>query len=111
MRSSRAGAGPTRAASSTPASPVRSARRSRAGESPRAVEAFAGRRPILGVCLGHQAIGEVFGGRIVRAETLMHGKTSLIHHDRRTIYEGVPDPFVATRYHSLVVARESVPAE
>ena len=84
---------------------------SRAGESPRAVEAFAGRRPILGVCLGHQAIGEVFGGRIVRAETLMHGKTSLIHHDRRTIYEGVPDPFVATRYHSLVVARESVPAE
>src|SRR5881628_3231924 len=83
---------------------------SRAGESPRAIEAFAGRRPVLGVCLGHQAIGEVFGGRVVRAPTLMHGKTSMIRHDGRTIYRGLPDPFEATRYHSLVVERESVPA-
>ena len=70
---------------------------------------FAGRIPILGVCLGHQSIGHVFGGRIVRAKKPMHGKTSLIHHDGRTIYRGLPDPFEAGRYHSLVIEPESVP--
>jgi anthranilate synthase/aminodeoxychorismate synthase-like glutamine amidotransferase len=83
---------------------------SRSGETPAAIEAFAGRRPILGVCLGHQAIGEMYGGRIVRASVLMHGKTSMIRHDGRTIFRGLPDPFEATRYHSLVVARDSIPA-
>jgi anthranilate synthase/aminodeoxychorismate synthase-like glutamine amidotransferase len=69
----------------------------------------AGRVPLLGVCLGHQALGQAFGGRVVRAPTLMHGKTSPIHHDGRTVFAGLPDPFVATRYHSLIVDRESVP--
>jgi anthranilate synthase component 2 len=66
--------------------------------------------PLLGVCLGHQALGQAFGGKIVRAPRLMHGKTSPIHHDGRTLFAGLPEPFEATRYHSLVVARESVPA-
>jgi anthranilate synthase/aminodeoxychorismate synthase-like glutamine amidotransferase len=81
-----------------------------AGLTPRVVERFAGRYPILGVCLGHQAIGEVFGGRIVRAPALFHGKVSSITHDGRTLYRGLPSPFVATRYHSLVIDPDSVPS-
>ncbi len=70
---------------------------------------LAGRMPILGVCLGHQAIGEAFGGRVIRAPYLMHGKTSRIHHDGKSIFAGVPQDFTATRYHSLIVERESLP--
>jgi anthranilate synthase/aminodeoxychorismate synthase-like glutamine amidotransferase len=70
----------------------------------------AGRVPLLGVCLGHQSLGQAFGGRVVRAPKLMHGKTSEIHHDGKTIFAGLMNPFTATRYHSLIVARESVPA-
>ena len=80
-----------------------------AGISCEAIERFAGEIPILGVCLGHQAIGHVFGGDIVRAPRLMHGKTCPINHDGRTIFEGLPDPFEAVRYHSLVIDPPSVP--
>lgn len=80
-----------------------------AGISCACIREFAGKIPILGVCLGHQAIGFVYGGRIVNAKRLMHGKTSLIYHNRRTIFAGLPDPFEATRYHSLLVERKTLP--
>jgi anthranilate synthase/aminodeoxychorismate synthase-like glutamine amidotransferase len=80
------------------------------GLTPKVIERFAGRHPILGVCLGHQAIGEGFGGRIVRAPSIFHGKVSEIHHDGRGVFAGLPNPFPATRYHSLVVDPSSVPA-
>jgi len=82
-----------------------------AGISEDVLRRFAGRLPLLGVCLGHQALGEVFGGRIVRAARLMHGKTSPILHKGRGIFAGLDNPFEATRYHSLIVERESLPAE
>lgn len=81
-----------------------------AGHSVEVVQQFAGKRPILGVCLGHQSIAEAFGGKIIRAPRLMHGKTSMIEHDRKTIFAGLPHPFEATRYHSLVVERETLPS-
>ncbi|MBI4691477.1 MAG: aminodeoxychorismate/anthranilate synthase component II [Nitrospirae bacterium] len=80
-----------------------------AGISIDLIKHFAGRIPILGVCLGHQSIGAAFGGDIVRAARLMHGKTSMIHHDGKTIFAGLPDPFEATRYHSLVIKKETLP--
>jgi anthranilate synthase/aminodeoxychorismate synthase-like glutamine amidotransferase len=80
-----------------------------AGIAVEAIREFAGEVPMLGVCLGHQAIGEAFGGNVVRAKTLMHGKTSEICHDSQTIFRGLPYRFKATRYHSLVVDKESVP--
>jgi para-aminobenzoate synthetase component II len=81
-----------------------------AGISMEVVKHFAGKMPILGVCLGHQAIGAAFGGDIIRAPRLMHGKISLIHHDGKTIFEGLPNPFEATRYHSLLIRKETLPA-
>lgn len=82
-----------------------------AGVSVDAVRYFAGKVPIFGVCLGHQTIGYAFGSAVVKAKTLMHGKTSLIHHDGKTIFADVENPFIATRYHSLAVSRESLSAE
>jgi len=80
-----------------------------AGISEEAILRMAGRIPILGVCLGHQCIGSAFRGRIIRADRLMHGKSSLIYHDGKTIYRGLPNPFQAIRYHSLLIERESLP--
>jgi para-aminobenzoate synthetase component 2 len=80
-----------------------------AGESLALVEAFAGNIPLFGVCLGHQCIGQAFGGKVVRADRLMHGKTSPIHHDGTGVFAGLPNPFDATRYHSLLVERKSLP--
>jgi anthranilate synthase/aminodeoxychorismate synthase-like glutamine amidotransferase len=80
-----------------------------AGISIPVIEKFAGRIPILGVCLGHQSIGQVFGGNVIRAENLMHGKTSQIYHDGKRIFRDIPSPFTATRYHSLIIERESLP--
>ncbi|HOP17866.1 MAG: aminodeoxychorismate/anthranilate synthase component II [Gammaproteobacteria bacterium] len=80
-----------------------------AGVSVDAIRAFAGRIPILGVCLGHQSIGQAFGGRIVHARSVMHGKTSPIHHRSIGVFSDLPNPFEATRYHSLVIERESLP--
>jgi len=82
---------------------------SKAGISVGVVQKFSGKVPILGVCLGHQSIGQAFGGKIVRASKLLHGKTSDIFHDGKTIYKGIPKPFTATRYHSLIVEKESLP--
>ena len=80
-----------------------------AGISVEVVQKFSGKVPILGVCLGHQSIGQAFGCKIVRASKLLHGKTSDIFHDGKTIYKGIPKPFTATRYHSLIVEKESLP--
>ncbi len=80
-----------------------------AGISVDLIRTFAGRIPILGVCLGHQAVGQAFGGKVVSAPTIMHGKVSEIQHDGRTIFKGMSQPFIATRYHSLIVERECLP--
>jgi anthranilate synthase/aminodeoxychorismate synthase-like glutamine amidotransferase len=82
-----------------------------AGISVDLVREFAGRVPMLGVCLGHQAIGAAFGGNVVRADEIMHGKTSLIHHNDNGVFAGLPNPFIATRYHSLIVERASLPPD
>jgi para-aminobenzoate synthetase component 2 len=82
-----------------------------AGITMEAIETLAGKLPILGVCLGHQAIGQVFGGRVVRAPRLFHGKSSIVQHDGKTIFDGLENPFPAGRYHSLIVERETLPAE
>jgi len=80
-----------------------------AGISVDVIRSWSGRVPILGVCLGHQSIGRAFGGNVIRAPKVWHGKTSDIHHDNRTVFGGLDDPFAATRYHSLIVERESLP--
>ena len=82
-----------------------------AGISVELIRHFTGKVPVLGVCLGHQAIGEAFGGKVVRARNLMHGKTSRVEHDGRTIFQGVASPMTDTRYHSLIVSEERLPAE
>ena len=82
-----------------------------AGISIDLIKHFAGKVPVLGVCLGHQAIGEAFGGRVVRAAHLMHGKTSSVVHDNKTIFRGLPQPMTATRYHSLIVEEKDLPLE
>lgn len=80
-----------------------------AGISMQAIKRFGPKIPVLGVCLGHQSIAQVFGGRVVSAKRIMHGKTSQIHHDGKTIYKGLPNPFEAVRYHSLIVERKTLP--
>ncbi|MCE5313021.1 MAG: aminodeoxychorismate/anthranilate synthase component II [Nitrospiraceae bacterium] len=80
-----------------------------AGISIEVIKSFAGKIPLLGVCLGHQSIGAAFGAEIIRAPKLMHGKTSSIQHDSRTIYRGLPNPFDATRYHSLIIKKDTLP--
>ena len=82
-----------------------------AGISRELIRHFAPKLPILGVCLGHQSLGDVFGGQVLRARRPMHGKTSMIHHDGRGVFAGLPNPFEATRYHSLIVPEETLPAE
>jgi anthranilate synthase/aminodeoxychorismate synthase-like glutamine amidotransferase len=82
---------------------------SKAGISKEVIKHFAGKIPLLGVCLGHQSVVEAFGGEIIKAKKLMHGKTSMISHDDKTIFKGLPNPFAATRYHSLVVNRANLP--
>ena len=82
-----------------------------AGISIALIRHFAGKVPVFGVCLGHQAMGEAFGGKVVRAKNLMHGKTSRVEHDGKTIFRGVESPMTATRYHSLIVAEDSLPAD
>ena len=82
-----------------------------AGISVAAIRYFAGKIPLLGVCLGHQSIGAAYGGNVIRSASLMHGKTSPIHHDGQGLFAGLPSPFNATRYHSLVIERESFPEE
>jgi para-aminobenzoate synthetase component II len=82
-----------------------------AGISKAVIRHFAGRVPVLGVCLGHQAMGEEYGGLIVRADRIMHGKTSQIYHDEMGLYAGIPNPFTATRYHSLVIRPDTLPSE
>lgn len=82
-----------------------------AGISIGIIEHMAGKVPVLGVCLGHQSLGEAFGGQVVRAPQLMHGKTSFIQHGGKGIFEGMPNPFIATRYHSLIVERETLPEQ
>jgi len=84
---------------------------SEAGLSKAVIAHFGPRIPLLGVCLGHQSIGEVFGGKVIRAPRLMHGKTSLIYHDHQGVFQGLADPMICTRYHSLVVPEETLPAE
>ena len=82
-----------------------------AGVCVEVIRRFAGQVPLLGVCLGHQAIGQAFGGHVVRAPAIMHGKTSRIHHDKKTIFNHLPQDFVATRYHSLIVERKTLPKQ
>ena len=82
-----------------------------AGISVEVIRRFAGRVPLLGVCLGHQSLAFAFGGEIIRADRLMHGKTSLVKHDNRTIFQGLPNPFEATRYHSLIVNKDTLPGD
>jgi anthranilate synthase/aminodeoxychorismate synthase-like glutamine amidotransferase len=82
-----------------------------AGISVDAIKRFAGTLPLFGVCLGHQSLAYAFGGQIVHADRLMHGKTSMVHHDGKTIFQGLPNPFEATRYHSLIVKRETLPQD
>lgn len=80
-----------------------------AGISMEAIRHFAGKIPVFGVCLGHQSIAQVFGGNVIRSDRLMHGKTSNVSHDEKSVYKGLPNPFTATRYHSLIVEKDSLP--